>query len=125
MNLKTNALMRLVALSHEPLHVKPRHDEFIEVSYKCRKQKKHRVLAHEGFRKPVPSESVIRVIEDAFLPSTEVIEFNNLFLGRLVVICKDAYCNDEHDALQNLLKENPWIEQRGFSPNEAIGKELA
>ena len=30
------------------------------------------------------------VIEDALLPSTEVIEFNNLFLGRLVIICKDA-----------------------------------
>ena len=36
-----------------------------------------------------------------------------------------AFGNDEHDALLNLLKENPWIEQRGFSPNEAIGKELA
>ena len=36
-----------------------------------------------------------------------------------------AYGNDEHDALLNLLKENLWIEQRGFSPNEAIGKELA
>ena len=39
---------------------------------------------------PVPAESVIHVIEDAFLPSTEVIEFDNLFLGRFVVICKDA-----------------------------------
>ena len=36
-----------------------------------------------------------------------------------------AYGKDEHDALLNLLKENPWIEQRGLSPNEAIGKELA
>lgn len=33
--------------------------------------------------------------------------------------------NDKYDALQNLLKENPWIEQRGFNPYEAIGKELA
>ena len=74
----------------EPLHVKPRHDEFIEVAYECRKQKKYRVLAHEGFWKPVPAESVVHVIEDALLPSTEVIEFNNLFLGRLVIICKDA-----------------------------------
>ena len=71
-------------------HVKPRHDEFIEVAYECRKQKKHRVFSHEGFWKPVPAESVIHFIEDAFLPSTEVIEFDNLFLGRLVVICKDA-----------------------------------
>ena len=51
---------------------------------------KHRVFSHAGFWKPVPAESVIHVIEDAFLPSTEVIEFDNLFLGRLVVICKDA-----------------------------------
>ena len=40
----------------EPLHVKPLHDEFIEVAYECRKQKKHRVLSHEGFWKPVPAE---------------------------------------------------------------------
>ena len=49
----------------EPLHVKPRYDEFIEVSYECRKQKKHRVFSHKGFWKPVPAESVIHVIEDA------------------------------------------------------------
>ena len=33
----------------ELLCVKPLHDKFIEVSYECRKQKKYRVLAHEGF----------------------------------------------------------------------------
>ena len=40
----------------EPLHVKPRHDEFIEVAYDRRKQKKHRIFSHEGFWKPVPAE---------------------------------------------------------------------
>ena len=44
----------------------------------------------KDFWKPVPAESVIHVIEDAFLPSTSVVEFDNLFLGRLVIICKDA-----------------------------------
>ena len=52
--------------------------------------KKHRVFSHEGFWKPVPAESARYVVEDAFPPSTEVIEFNNLSFGRLVVICKDA-----------------------------------
>ena len=36
-----------------------------------------------------------------------------------------AYGNDKYDALQNLLKENPWIEHRGFDPCGVIGKELA
>ena len=44
----------------------------------------------EGFWRPVPAESVVHVIEDALLPSTEVVEFDNLSLGRIVVICKDA-----------------------------------
>lgn len=36
-----------------------------------------------------------------------------------------AYGKDKHDALSNLLKENPWIKKRGFEPYEAICKELA
>ena len=39
--------------------------------------KKHRVFSHEGFWKPVPAESVVHVVEDALLPSTELIEFEN------------------------------------------------
>ena len=50
-------------------------------------------------------------------PDGENIE-NCQLLGR-------AYGNEKHDALQNLLKENTWIEQRGFNPYEVIGKELA
>lgn len=50
-------------------------------------------------------------------PDGEDIE-NCQVLGR-------AYGNDLYDALHNLVKENPWIKQRGFNPNEAIGKELA
>lgn len=49
-------------------------------------------------------------------PDGENIE-NCQLLGR-------AYGNDNHDALSNLLKENPWIEKRGVSPYEAICKEL-
>lgn len=50
-------------------------------------------------------------------PDGENIE-NCQLLGR-------AYGNDKHDALSYLLKESPWIEQRGFDPYEAICKELA
>lgn len=50
-------------------------------------------------------------------PDGEDIE-NCQLLGRV-------YGNDMHDALQNLLNKHPWIEQRGFDPYEAIGKELA
>ena len=36
-----------------------------------------------------------------------------------------AYGNDKYDAYQNLLKENTWIEERGFKSYKTIGKELA
>lgn len=32
---------------------------------------------------------------------------------------------DEHDALSSLLKENPWIKDRGFEPSGAFCKEIA
>lgn len=35
-----------------------------------------------------------------------------------------AYGKDKHDALSNLLKENPWIKERGFESCETICKEL-
>lgn len=50
-------------------------------------------------------------------PDGEDIE-NCQLLGR-------AYGIDKHDALSNLLKENPWIKKRGFEPYEVICKELA
>ncbi len=50
-------------------------------------------------------------------PDGEDIE-NCQLLGR-------SHGKDKQDALQNLLKENPWIEQRGYDACEAIGKELA
>lgn len=36
-----------------------------------------------------------------------------------------AFGKDKHDALINLLKENPWITERDFEPYESICKELA
>ena len=33
-----------------------------------------------------------------------------------------AYGNDEHDALLNLLKENPWIEQRVLVQTKLLAK---
>ena len=50
-------------------------------------------------------------------PDGEDIE-NCQLLGR-------AYGKDKHDALSNLLNENPWIKERGFEPSEAISQELA
>lgn len=49
-------------------------------------------------------------------PDGEDIE-NCQLLGR-------AYGKDRKDALSNLLKDNPWIKERGFDPYEAICKEL-
>ncbi len=49
-------------------------------------------------------------------PDGEDIE-NCQLLGR-------AYGKDKHDALSNLLKEKPWIKERGFEPCEIICKEL-
>ena len=53
----------------------------------------------------------------ALAPDGEDIE-NCQLLGR-------AYGEDKHNALQKLLKENPWIERRGFNPYKVIGKKLA
>ena len=53
----------------------------------CRKRL-YRCRCHR--RMPVCSESARHVVEDALFPSTEVVEFYNLSIGRLVVICKDA-----------------------------------
>lgn len=36
-----------------------------------------------------------------------------------------AYGQDKNDALNNLLRENPWIKDRGFEPGGAISKEIA
>ena len=36
-----------------------------------------------------------------------------------------AFGKDKHDALSNLLKENSWIEDRGFELDEVICNELS
>ena len=36
-----------------------------------------------------------------------------------------AWGTNTHHALQNLLRDNPWIEQKGFDPCNAICRELA
>lgn len=36
-----------------------------------------------------------------------------------------AYGQDKQEAMDNLLKENPWIKERGFEPRKAICAELA
>ena len=54
-------------LEPESLGVKLANDGLIEIVYQCRKQKKDRVLCHEGLWQPCPSEAIVHVIEDAFL----------------------------------------------------------
>ena len=49
-------------------------------------------------------------------PDGEDIE-NCQLLGR-------ACGKDKSEALDNLLKDNPWIVERGYNPHEAISKEL-
>lgn len=36
-----------------------------------------------------------------------------------------AFGNNENEAKNNLLKENPWIDEHGFNKEMLIGKELA
>ena len=54
-------------LQSECFCVKPSHEELIEVAYHSRQQQEHGVLCHEGLWQPCPSESVVHVVEDAFL----------------------------------------------------------
>ena len=65
-------------------------DEFIEVGYEWGKEKKEGVLWDEGFWKGVGGEWVIDVMEDGLVGWREVIELENVFVGRVVVICKDG-----------------------------------
>lgn len=50
-------------------------------------------------------------------PNGEDVE-NCQMLGR-------TYGNNKHEALQNLLRDFPWIKQKGFDPDQIIGRELA
>ena len=66
-----------VFLQSESFRVQSAHEEFVEVSYECRQQQEHCVLSHERLRQPCPSESVVHVVEDAFLVTSEVVELHN------------------------------------------------
>ena len=59
----------------ESLGVKLANDGLIEIVYQCRKQKKDCVLCHERLWEPVPAESVVHIIEYAFLTTAFVVEF--------------------------------------------------
>ena len=68
-------------LQSEGFRVKPAHEELVEVAYDCCQQQEHGVLCHEGLWQPCPSESVVHVVEDAFLAAPEVVELDNLPAG--------------------------------------------
>ena len=65
-------------IQSEGFRVQPAHEELVEVSYECRQQQEHCVLGHERLRQPCPPESVVHVVEDAFLATSEVVELHNL-----------------------------------------------
>ena len=73
-------------LQSEGLCVKPAHEELVEVAYECRQQQEHGVLRHERLRQPCPSESVIHVIEYAFLAAPEVVELHDFPRGGRIVV---------------------------------------
>ena len=58
--------------------------------YQCSKQKKDCVLCHERLGKSVPAVAVVHVVKDAFLATTQVVEFNDISGRRLVVVGQDA-----------------------------------
>ena len=47
-------------------------------------------MSHEGFWQSVPTESIIHVIEDSFLASTQVVELYDVTYTGLVVIGEDT-----------------------------------
>ena len=71
-------------LESEPLCVKSVDNGLVEVTNKCSKKKEHGVLCHEGFGQSVPSETIVHIIEDAFLSSTKIIELDNFSFGRFI-----------------------------------------
>ena len=77
-------------LESESLGVEPTHDGLVEIAYQCSKQKKDCVLCHERLGKSVPAEAVVHVVKDAFLATTQVVEFNDISGRRLVVVGQDA-----------------------------------
>ena len=81
-------------LQSEGFCVKPAHEELVEVSYECRQQQEYGVLCHERLWQPGPSESVIHIVEDAFLAAPEVVELHDFPCGGRIVVGQDAAVYD-------------------------------
>ena len=62
----------------------------VEVTDKCCKKKEHCILCHEGFGQSVPPETIVHIIEDTFLSSTNVIELDNFSCGRFIFVSQDT-----------------------------------
>ncbi len=77
-------------LQSEGFRVQPAHEELVEVAYDCREQQEHSVLCHERLWQPGSSESVIHIVEDAFLAAPEVVELNDFPRGGHIVVGQDA-----------------------------------
>ena len=65
-------------LEPESLGVKSAQDCLVEIVYQGSKQKKDGVLRHERLWEPVPTESVIHIIEYTLLAAAQVVEFDNI-----------------------------------------------
>ena len=79
--LEDESLDPATLLQSEGFRVKPPHEELVEVTCECRQQQEHGILCHEGLWQPCPSESVVHVVEDAFLAAPEVVELHDLAAG--------------------------------------------
>lgn len=74
----------------EAFRVNGAHKRPVEIVYQGREEQEHCVLRHKRLGKPIPSETIVHVIEDSLLPSPEVVVPDNLLRGGVVVVCEDA-----------------------------------
>ena len=62
------------------------HNNFIEVSDESCHKQEYSILCHERFWQSIPAKAIVHVIEDAFLATTKIVEFHDIFCTRLVIV---------------------------------------
>lgn len=90
---KTKVLTRLSLFQSESLEFVLPHpilEHLIEVADEGGKQQEYGILVHERLGKAFPAKAIVKVIEDALLRATLVVELNNLAICRVVVVCKNT-----------------------------------
>ena len=77
-------------LQPESLQVMSADEQLIEIPDECREDEEDGILGHERPRQPLPSETVVEVIEDALPGSALVVELHHFPVRGLVVVRDDA-----------------------------------